>query len=196
MTTKSPVNLGLILFAITMVIFFIVFYFFGGSQYYEVTLKVNSFILPILYCGVAFFSVRDFWKNHSEVRFKEAYKRAFVPMFVGGILSFIGIFIFLNFVNTDAKDLLNYQYVERQKQELNKEYKDAVVFVKDDTERKELDKKYQDRLKAFAPEQVQKKDMLSFNYFAGYFAVILIFYVILSFFFGSFFRTRNPETQL
>lgn len=196
MTTKSPVNLGLILFAITMVIFFIVYYFFGGSQYYDVTLKVNSFILPILYCGVAFVSVRSFWKSNSVVRFKEAYKRAFVPMFVGGGLSMLSIFAFLNFVDTEAKDLLNHQYVERQKVELDKEYKDALVFVKDDAERKDLDKKYQDRLKGFAPDQVQDKDMLNFKFFAGYFAAILIFYVILSFFFGSFFRTRNPETNL
>ncbi|MBS1571607.1 MAG: DUF4199 domain-containing protein [Bacteroidetes bacterium] len=196
MTTKSPVNLGLILFAITMVIFFIVYYFFGGNQYYDITLKVNSFVLPLLYCGVAFVSVRSFWKANIEVRFKDAYKRAFVPMFVGGLLSMISIFLFLNFGDTDAKKMLNYQYVERQKNELDKEYKDALVFVKDDKERKELDQKYQDRLKGFAPERVQNKDMLTFNYFAGYFAVILIFYVVLSFFFGSFFRTRNPETQI
>ena len=38
-------------------------------------------------------------------------------------------------------------------------------------ERKDLDKKYQDRLKGFAPDQVQDKDMLNFKFFAGYFAV-------------------------
>lgn len=196
MTTKSPVNLGLILFAITMAIFFIVYYFFGGSQFYDTTLKVNSFILPILYCAVAFISVRSFWKNNRVVRFKEAYKRAFIPMFIGGALSMISIFVFLNFVDVEAKNMLNHQYVERQKVELDKEYKDAKHFVKTDTERLELEKKYQDRLKGFAPELVDGKDMLSFKFFAGYFAAILIFYVILSFFFGSFFRTRNPETQI
>ena len=196
MTTKSPVNLGLILFAMTMAIFFIVYYFFGGSQFYVTTLKVNSFILPILYCGVAFISVRSFWKNNRVVRFKEAYKRAFVPMFVGGALSMLSIFAFLNFVDVEAKNMLNHQYVERQKVELDKEYKDAKHFVKTDAEKLELEKKYQDRLKGFSDEMVAGKDMLSFKFFAGYFAAILIFYVILSFFFGSFFRTRNPETQI
>ncbi|MBS1548246.1 MAG: DUF4199 domain-containing protein [Bacteroidetes bacterium] len=196
MTTKSPVNLGLILFALTMVIFFTVYYFFGGNQFYDVTLKVNSFVLPLLYCVVAFISVRSFWKKNAVVRFKDAFKRAFVPMFVGGFLSMFSIFAFLNFADVEAKNMLNFQYVERQKAELDKEYKDALHFVKDDAERKDLDKKYQDRLKGFSPELTAKKDMLSFNYFAGYFAAILIFYVILSFFFGSFFRSRNPETQL
>lgn len=196
MTTKSPVNLGLILFLITMIIFFVVYYFFGGSQFYDITLKVNSFVLPLLYCVVAFISVRSFWKKNTEVRFKEAFKRAFVPMFVGGFLSMFSIFVFLNFIEKDAKDLLNYQYVERQKSELDKEYKDATVFVKDATEKQALDKKYQDRLMAFTPDKMTAKDMLTLNYFAGYFAAILIFYVILSFFFGSFFRTRNPETNL
>ena len=196
MTTKSPVNLGLILFAITITLFFVVYYFFGGNQFYDISLYVNSFGLPFLYCAIAFISVRSFWKNHRVVRFKEAYKRAFIPMFVGGFLSMLSIFSFLNFVDTEAKDMLNHQYVERQKSEMEKEYNDALVFVKDEKEKTELNKKYEDRLKAFSPEIVQNKDMLSFKYFAGYFAVILLFYVVLSFFFGSFFRTRNPETNI
>ena len=195
-TTKSPVNLGLILFAITMIIFFVVYYFFGGNQYFDMTLKVNSFVLPLLYCLVAFLSVRSFWKKNTVVRFKEAFNRAFVPMFVGGLLSMLSIFAFLNFGDVEAKNMLNFQYMQKQKYELDKEYKDALHFVKDDAEKTELNKKYQDRLKGFSPEILAKKDMLSFNFFAGYFAAILIFYVILSFFFGSFFRSRNPETQL
>jgi hypothetical protein len=54
------------------------------------------------------------------VSFKDAFKRAFVPMFIGGILSIFSIYAFLNFVDTDAKKLLNYQYVTRQKSELIK----------------------------------------------------------------------------
>ena len=39
-------------------------------------------------------------------------------MFIGGFLSMFSIFAFLNYGDTDAKDLLNHQYVERQKQSL------------------------------------------------------------------------------
>lgn len=49
-------------------------------------------------------------------------------MFVGGILSIVSIFSFLNFIDTDAKKLLNYQYVQRQKSELDKEYQSAKRF--------------------------------------------------------------------
>jgi succinate-acetate transporter protein len=66
-------------------------------------LKANAFVLPILYAGTAFWSVKSYWNNHRKVSFKEAFKRAFVPMFIGGILSIFSIYAFLNFVDTDAK---------------------------------------------------------------------------------------------
>jgi hypothetical protein len=42
-----------------------------------------------------------------------------------------------------------------------------------------------------SPEAVKGKDMLTASHFSGYFAAILIFYVVLSVFFGAFFRTKT-----
>jgi len=189
--TKSPSTLGIILFVITMIIFFVVYYFFSGINYFDISLKINAFLLPVLYAGTAFWSVKSYWSNHRVVTFKEAFKRAFVPMFIGGILSIFSIYAFLNFVDTDAKNLLNYQYVQRQKTELDTEYQSARKILKHQKDIDELDEKYQERLQSFSPKAVKGKDMLTASHFSGYFAAILIFYVVLSVFFGAFFRTKT-----
>lgn len=192
--TKSPVTLGIILYAATMVIFFTVYAFFSGINYFDTTLKVNAFLLPVIYAATAFWSVKSHW-NHHKMGFREAFKRAFVPMFTGGILSILSIFLFLNFVDTDAKKLLNYQYVTRQKSELDKEYQSAKKILKHQKDIDELEQKYQEGLQRFDPDTIKGKDMLTASHFSGYFAAILIFYVILSVFFGAFFRTKTIHTE-
>ncbi|MCW3161893.1 DUF4199 domain-containing protein [Chryseobacterium oryctis] len=194
--TKSPSTLGIILFIATMIVFFVVYFFFSGINYFDISLKANAFVLPILYAGAAFWSVKSYWNNHRVVSFREAFKRAFVPMFIGGILSVFSMYVFLNFVDTDAKKLLNYQYVTRQKAELDKEYNSAKKILKHQKDIDELEQKYKEGLERFNPELIKDKDMLTASHFSGYFAAILIFYVVLSVFFGAFFRTKtlHPET--
>lgn len=191
--TKNPANLGLILFGITMLIFFVVYYFFAGIHFFDISLKVNAFVFPILYCAVGFASVRNFWKENNGIHFKEAFKRAFYPMFIGGLFSMSSIFVFLNFVDIGAKDLLNHQYIARQKSELDNEYNKAKSILKHDKDKQELDEKYKARLQSFAPDKIANKDMLTASHFAGYFAGIMMFYVVLSAFFGAFFRSRSAK---
>lgn len=194
--TKRPLTLGIILFIATMIVFFVVYYFFSGINYFDISLKANAFVLPVLYAGAAFWSVKTYWNNHKKVSFKDAFKRAFVPMFIGGVLSVLSIYTYLNFIDTDAKKLLNYQYVTRQKAELDKEYTSAKKILKHQKDIDELDQKYKERLPSFSPEAVKGKDMLTASHFSGYFAAILIFYVVLSLFFGAFFRTRTVYQEI
>jgi hypothetical protein len=194
--TKRTLTLGIILFIATMIVFFVVYYFFSGINYFDISLKANAFVLPVLYAGAAFWSVKTYWNNHKKVSFKDAFKRAFVPMFIGGVLSVLSIYTYLNFIDTDAKKLLNYQYVTRQKAELDKEYTSARKILKHQKDIDELDQKYKERLPSFSPEAVKGKDMLTASHFSGYFAAILIFYVVLSLFFGAFFRTRTVYQEI
>lgn len=188
--TKSPSTIGIILFIATMIVFFVAYYFFSGIHYFDTSLKINAFVLPVIYAGGAFWSVKSRWNTH-KMSFREAFKRSFVPMFIGGILSIFSIYLFLNFVDTDAKKLLNYQYVERQKSELDSEYQSARKILKHQKDIDELDQKYKERSQSFSPQAVKGKDMLTASHFSGYFAAILIFYVVLSLFFGAFFRTKT-----
>jgi len=192
--TKSPTTFGIILFIATMIVFFVVYAFFSGINYFDISLKVNAFGLPILYALIAFWSVKSHWNNNRYVNFKEAFRRAFYPMFIGGFLSIISIFLFLNFIDMDAKKLLNYQYIERQRTELNAEYTSAKKVLKHQKDIDELEQKYKETLQRVSDDAVKGKDMLSASHFSGYFAAILIFYLVLSLFFGAFFRTKSkPE---
>ena len=65
--------------------------------------------------------------------------------------------------------------------------------MKSQKEVEELDKDYQKSMKSFSPEMVKDKDMFTFRQFTYYFAAVLVFYVILSTFFGSFFRNKPME---
>jgi len=111
------------------------------------------------------------------------------------LLSVASIFVFLNYVDTDAKQLLNYQYVTRQKAELDKEYDSAKKILKHQKDIDELEEKYKEGLQRFDPKIIKGKDMLTASHFSGYFAAILIFYVVLSLFFGAFFRTKKTYTE-
>lgn len=189
--TKNSFALGIILFIITMIIFFTVYYFFGNVHYFDISLKVNSFVLPIIYGGIALYSVRSFWKSRHSVTFREAFNKSFVPMFSGGLLSVISIFLFLNFGDVEAKNLLNHQFVEKNKSELTSVYQKEKNRLKDKDKLADLEKDYQKSMQSFSPEIVKGKDMFTASHFSGYFAAILLFYLIISLFLGAFFRSRN-----
>ena len=189
--TKNPLALGIILFIITMIIFFVVYYFFNGINYFSNSLNANAFVLPVIYCAIALFSVRTIWKTGQHLSFKVAFSRAFQPMFVGGLLSMLTIFAFLNFGDTGAKDVLNHQFVERNKSELVEIYTKEKARLKSEKEIQELEKDFKKSMQSFSDEQVKEKDMLTFSHFSAYFAGMLIFYTIISLFLGAFFRTKT-----
>jgi hypothetical protein len=186
---KNVYGVGLALFGATMLIFFGMYFFGMNTEYFSNSMLLNSFLLPVVYVAGAYYSVSYIKRKGIPMGFTEVFGRAFKPMFVGGILSVIAIFSFLNFADRDAKDLLNFQYLERQKTELNNEYEKAKIGMKDPAQKEELEKNYQNRLQSFSPEMLKGKDMFSFRQFTYYFGAIMAFYVILSVFFASFFRS-------
>ena len=187
---KNVYGVGFVLFIVTMLIFFSMYFFGMNVDYFSNSMLLNAFLLPAVYVVGAFLSVNAAKKEAVPMGFRAVFGRAFKPMFIGGLLSVVTMFLFLNFVDKDAKDLLNYQYIERQKTELNNEYEKAKSALDKQEEKAELEKKYQDRLKSFSPEMIKDKDMFSFRQFTYYFGAIMVFYVILSVFFASFFRSR------
>jgi hypothetical protein len=77
-------------------------------------MKVNAFGMPFLYAVGGFLSV--YWyRGAGKITFTQAFKQAFVTLFIG--VSFCNVhFAFLNYVDTDARDLLNHQYIQIIKQ--------------------------------------------------------------------------------
>lgn len=188
---KNTYSIGVLLYGVTMALFLIA-YALRGPQYYLFSLRLNSFVLPLLYCAAAFFSVRYLWVRQ-RMDFRKGFSRAFVPMFLGGCLSFLSIFIFLNYIDPSAKALLNQQFVQQNRQDLTSVYTKERARLKTVEEKVKLDKDYNNSLQSFAPAQVAGKDMFSAPRFASYFGAVLIFYLILSLFFGAFFRSRSQN---
>ncbi|MDN3607994.1 DUF4199 family protein [Kaistella yonginensis] len=188
---KNIYTIGFMLFIATMVVFLGMYFFGMNTEYFNNSLLINAFLMPVIYLAGAYISVDSLKKTGVRMGFRDVFGRSFKPMFVGGFLSVMGMYLFLNFADPAAKDLLNFQYIERQKIELDAEYTKAKQFIKTPEEKMDLETRYQQRKESFAPKMIAGKDMFNFRQFTYYFAAILLFYVILSTFFASFFRSRT-----
>lgn len=192
--TKNVYVVGVMAFIAMMIAFFITNIFFRDVHYYRTTIILSSFLAPLIYAIAAFVSVTTYSRFKKILNFKEAFGRAFMPMFVGGALSLFSIFIYIHYVDTDTKDLLNYQYIESYKSSLEEEYSKANGMIKADSpERTEMEKKYAEAKIRIAEKEKRKEDMFTARYFLYIFAGYCAYFLILSVFFGSFFRTKRAE---
>lgn len=193
---KNVYVIGLMIFIAIMIAFFTINIFFRDVDYYRNSIKLSSFLVPFICAVGAFISVSSYSRFKKFLNFREAYGRAFVPMFVGGLLSVISIFFYINYVDKDTKDLLNYQYIESFRTGLEDEYSQAKKIIKPDSpEMADLEKKYEQGKERIKIKEAKKEDMFSAKYFGYVFAGYCAFFLILSLFFGSFFRTRSSELQ-
>ena len=185
---------GLLIFITIVAAFLITNIFFRDINYYRNSIMLNAFLVPFIFALGAFFSVTTYSRWKKTLSFKEAYGRSFIPMFIGGFLSVVTIFAYINYVDTDTKDLLNHQYIESYKNSLEEEYAKAVAMLKPGGEEmKEVERKYAEAKIRIAEKEKKNEDMFSAKYFAYIFAGYCAFFLILSLFFGSFFRTRSIQ---
>lgn len=185
---------GFMIYIAIMIAFFITNIFFRDVHYYRNSIMLNAFLVPFIFAVGAYLSVTTYSKWKKLIGFREAYGRSFMPMFIGGLLSVLTIYAYITFVSKDTKDLLNYQYIESYKESLNDEYSKAKQIIKPGSaEMNELEKKYQEGKTRIAEKEKKNEDMFTLKYFAYVFAGYCAFFLILSLFFGSFFRTRRIE---
>ena len=192
--TKNVYAVGFVAFIVIMIAFFVTNIFFRDVNYYRTSIVLNAFLVPLVLAIGAFFSVTTYSRYKKQITFKEAFGRAFLPMFVGGLLSVITIFVYITYVDKDTKDLLNYQYIESYERSLEEEYAKAKQITKPNSaEMTELESNYKQAKIRIKAKEDKKEDMFSLQYFAYVFAGFCAFFLILSLFFGSFFRTRSAQ---
>lgn len=191
---KNIYVVGLLIFIAIISAFFITNIFFRDVNYFKNSMLLNAFLLPFIFAIGAFISVTTYSRWKKVLNFKEAYGRAFIPMFFGGLLSVATIFFYISYVDKDTKNLLNYQYIESYKQSLEDEYGKAKKMLKPESaEMLDLEKKYAEG-KVRIQEKIKKnEDMFSAKYFGYVFAGYSAYFLILSLFFGSFFRSRSID---
>lgn len=189
---KKMLNNAGLMFAIIILLFLAVYYFFMDERYFTITMMMNAFVLPLIFAVGAFVSVQSYKKQKGRITFKEAFRRAFVPTFSAGLLSLASIFLFLNFVNPETKQVLNAQYIQSFENSLEEEYAKAKQMIKPNTEEaQELEQKYQEGKTRIAHKKAAKEDMFSAYYFSLVFAGYSAFFIILAVLFGSFFRSKT-----
>ena len=192
--TRNVYAVGFVMFIAIAIAFFITNIFFRDVNYYRTSIMLSSFLAPLIYAIGAFVSVTSYSRFKKILNFKEAFGRAFLPMFFGGALSVFSIFLYINYVDTDTKDLLNFQYIESYKTSLEDEYSKAKQLIKPDSpELVETEKKYKEAKIRIDEKVKSKDDMFTARYFLYVFAGYCAYFLVLSVFFGSFFRTRKSE---
>ena len=191
---KNVYTIGFLIYILIMLVFFVTNIFFRDIHYFRTSVMLSSFVLPLIFAAGAFYSVTSYSRYKKVLSFREAYGRAFIPMFVGGLLSVISIFVYISFVNKPTKDLLNYQYIESYKQSLEDEYNKAKKIIRpESSEMQDLEKKYAEGKLRIHEKIKRNEDMFTPKYFAYVFAGYSVFFLLLSLFFGSFFRTKMPH---
>ncbi|MCG2792553.1 MAG: DUF4199 domain-containing protein [Weeksellaceae bacterium] len=191
--TKNPVISGFGLFLVTMLAFFVVYYFSANAQYWSTTMRVNAFGMTFLYAFAGFAST--YWLRLGRyITYPHAFKQCFLTLFTGGLLSVFSIFAFLNYVDTDARDLLNHQYIQTELDNLDRSYtklRGEALNQKDKNKVKELEQNYRGAKLAREAAMKENRNYFSFKFMSGIFGGFLFFYLLLSIVIAGFLKNKK-----
>ncbi|SMC42679.1 DUF4199 domain-containing protein [Moheibacter sediminis] len=175
--TRLTLKLGGILFFVTIALFLILYFVFStqGSiseaDYFNYSSLINCFVMPALYAGIGFYSAFSAAKQQA-LKFGQGFRKAFIPQFIGGLLSLAFIFIFFNTVGSWAEDSLQrgwYSLIETNpNQEFMEKNGEFVAGMKD-----------------------LNYNMFTFRTFTIAFMTVLFFYVMISTIFAVFLKNRK-----
>lgn len=191
--TKNPLAVGFGLYLVTMLIFFVVYYFFADANYFDTSMKVNAFGMTFLYVLGAFLSVLWF-RGNSRITYPQAFKQSFLTLIVGGFLSIMSIFAFLNFADTEARDMLNHQYIDTELKNLDESYAKLKVEstnLKDQTKIKELETDYKNAKEARLAARKENRNYFSFQFLSAVFGGFVLFYLLLSIIIAGFLKNKK-----
>lgn len=166
------------LFSITILLFLLVNFLFKDStyldlysfQYYRTSLFVNCFVLPSLY---GLFVFRLLFKHNKPEKkiFLDNFRNAFVSSFLGGFFSVVFIYLFLNFFDPVAIEILKEQHVNMM-----------LSFAPSEQEKLAMMEKINfETIKNINPFGIR-------NLFGIFFTLVILFYLFISFILASFFK--------
>ncbi|MDR1877100.1 MAG: DUF4199 domain-containing protein [Flavobacteriaceae bacterium] len=186
---NTPIHYGLLLAAITFILFFAVYFFFIGFNYYMVSIKVNVFGLPSIYTLMAVILLYK-KSNIKKLSFAKSLQYSFTTMFIGGTVSYLLIAFFFNYVDKESQVLLRHQGLEQILQGLHAEYQS----VEDPTEEQTLH--YEEYAKSLTSELAKKEPLFNLKNSFIILSLLYLFYLIISVLLSIFFRTRIPHATL
>lgn len=176
-TNKQIIQLGLVLFLITMSLFFLLIFFFStqgnitDAQYFNYSALINCFVLPGLYAIIGFYGIFKIARQR-QLSFRQAWQLSFLPMFIGGLLSLACIFIYFNTNGVWAEDSLQRGWYDLMTSNPNPEFMEKNgEFIKNMTD--------------------LTVNMFTWKVFFLSFSVIIFFYFLISSIFAVFFKNRR-----
>lgn len=103
---SSPLRAGTILACLSVLIFLVVYVFFKQANYFYASVLSNAFIMPLLYAIFAVMIAYIQSKKHQELSLLQSFGWPFLTLCTGGVLSLAAIFLFFNFIDPQAENLL------------------------------------------------------------------------------------------
>ncbi|HLV23223.1 MAG TPA: DUF4199 domain-containing protein [Moheibacter sp.] len=160
-----------------MGIFFLLIFIFStrgnitDAQYFNYSALINCFVLPGLYVIIGFYSIFKIARQR-QLSFRQAWQLSFLPMFIGGLLSLVCIFIYFNTAGSWAEDSLQRGWFDLMTANPNPEFME----------------KNGEMVKAMTNSEI---NMFTWKTFFISFSVILFFYFLISSIFAVFFKNRR-----
>ena len=163
----------LILFTFTLGLFFVLIYFFRNESLYQNSMKINSFVIPIFYTAVAFYSTyKQLEKGNYSL--KKGFFISALSLFIAGFLSHGVVFFYLSKIDFDTELILRTQWIALNRKhaiESNPENIKQILTALD------------------SPEMRNTSVVCASNIFK-FMSLQSLFYLFISFFVSFFIRSR------
>ncbi len=172
MLNKIAQNVFLLV-VFTLGLFFIMYTFFKNNSYYENTVKINSFVLPVICATFVFYMNYNLLKQ-GNYSLRKGFLISFSSLLISGVVSHGFIFYFLRFIDLDTGLLIRTQWINAFKENTKLSNPENLKQILNDL------------------DSAQKKgaSILSNKYLLMFAGMQTIFYLFLSFFVSFFIRSR------
>ncbi|MFA9290011.1 MAG: DUF4199 family protein [Solirubrobacteraceae bacterium] len=157
----------------TLGLFFIFYLFFKNDEYYSNSLKINSFVLPLIYAGIIFFINYNLMKK-GDYSLRKGFSISFISLTVAGLISFGFIFGFIYYIDIETENLLTSQWFHTLK---TNAIKDKPTNIKE-------------IISSLEKAQKSGISFLNSKNLSIFCFMQFFFYTILSFFISFLIRTR------
>ncbi|WP_103327630.1 DUF4199 domain-containing protein [Bacteroidetes bacterium endosymbiont of Geopemphigus sp.] len=172
---SSPLRAGAVLAFMSILIFLVTYAFFKQADYFYSSVLSSAFIMPLLYAIFAVMVAYVQSTKHQELSLLQSFGWPFLTLCTGGILSLAAIFLFFNFIDPQAENLLKkgiFSYwFERNKAEMVQTYGLQA---------------YKQRVKA-----IDRNTLFNIWSFFLYVIFCFFYYFVLSLLIGLFFRKHS-----
>ncbi len=191
---NSILRVAIFLSTLVILMFLIHTIFFINHNYYLASVIINGFALPAIFVTIIIFHLLQIKKQTKSLSFKEAFKNSYLPQLLAGIISISFIFTYFNYIDTDSRNVFNYQRANLNYQNAKKEIEsqDSQGFKNMTKEQSKIQaEKVLSSLK-----EIRDKNSINFfsfkeNFFIAFLFAVNVFYIIISLFLSLFLRTNT-----